>query len=163
MPLAFQPPGETYLVRAYRPGDAPALVRLAEEMAADVAEPRPALDAAMLARATDPAQPWCELLVAAEGETLLGFVLFTRRFEAHMARFSLWIADMHVAAAARRLGVGRALMKAVARRAVALGCGIVAWDLWVRNERARAFYLSLGAEVDGELQVFRIDPARLSC
>ena len=152
-------------IRAYRPADAPALIRLAEEMAQDLSDPRPPLDAAMLARATGPADPWCELVVAAEpnagSEALLGFVLFTRRFEAHMARFSLWIADLHVAATARRLGVGKALMQAVAQRAAAQGCGIVAWDLWVENERARVFYLSLGAEIDDHLQVVHIDPARL--
>lgn len=152
-------------LRAYRPADAPALIRLAEEMARDLSDPRPALDAAMLARATDAADPWCELVVAAEtgtrSEALLGFVLFTRRFEAHMARFALWIADLHVAAAARRRGVGRALMQAVAQRAAEQGCGIVAWDLWIENERARAFYLSLGAEIDEHLQVVHINPARL--
>ena len=148
-------------IRAYRPADAPALTRLAEEMARDLSDPRPALDAAKLAQATDPADPWCELLVAPEGEALLGFVLFTRRFEAHMARFSLWIADLHVAAAARRRGVGKALMQAVARRAAAQGCGLVAWDLWMKNDRARAFYLSLGAEIADEMQLVSIEPARL--
>jgi hypothetical protein len=52
-------------------------------------------------------------------------------------------------------------MQAVAQRAAAQNCGIVAWDLWVENERARAFYLSLGAGIDDALQVVRIDPARL--
>jgi GNAT superfamily N-acetyltransferase len=78
-----------------------------------------------------------------------------------MARFSLWIADLHVAAEARRGGVARSLMTAVAERAVALGCEVIAWDLWTENERARAFYLSLGAEVDAALQVLRIAPQRL--
>jgi GNAT superfamily N-acetyltransferase len=61
----------------------------------------------------------------------------------------------------RRAGIARALMTAVARRAVELDCGLIAWDLWIRNERARAFYLSLGAELDAELQVLRVVPQRL--
>ena len=130
-------------------------------MAADLLDPRPPLDAAMLARATDPTEGWCELLVAAEAEALLGFVVFTRRFEAHVARFSLWIADLHVGSSARRRGVGRALMQGVARRARQQGCAIVAWDLWTENLRARAFYLSLGAEINVDLQIVQVAPDRL--
>jgi GNAT superfamily N-acetyltransferase len=149
------------LIRPYRAADAPALSALACEMAADLSDPPPALDAAMLERATGGAEPWCELLVAEAGEALLGFVVFTRRFEAHRARFSLWIADLHVASGARRRGVARALMQAVARRATELDCPLIAWDLWLENARARAFYLALGAEVDDALQVLRIAPQRL--
>jgi len=134
---------------------------LAEEMARDLCDPPPPLDVAMLARATDPADPWCELLVAEEGRELLGFALFTRRFEAHMARFALWLADLHVASSARRRGVGRALMAALGRRAAECGCSLVSWDLWTENSRARAFYLSLGAEIDNDLQIVRIEAGRL--
>lgn len=154
--MAFQP-----IVRAYRPADAAALIPLAEEMAADLTDPPPPLDATVLARATAAAEPWCELLVAAEGERLLGFVVFTRRFEAHMGRFSLWIADLHVASSQRRRGVGKALMRAVAKRAREQQCGLVAWDLWAKNDRARSFYLALGAEIQDEMQLVTVDPARL--
>jgi GNAT superfamily N-acetyltransferase len=150
------------LIRPYRPADAPALSALAREMAADLSDPPPALDATMLERATGGKEPWCELLVAEAADgPLLGFVLFSRRFEAHMARFSLWIADLHVALHARRKGVARALMQAVARRATELDCPLIAWDLWVENDWARAFYLALGAEIDDGLQVLRIVPQRL--
>lgn len=145
--------GAAVSVRGYRPADAPALIRLAAEMAADIDEPPPALTPALLAAATDPADPWCAILVATLDDHPAGFAVTTRRFEAHMARRSLWLADLHVAAAARRHGVATALMAAVGRAALAEGCALVAWDLWTKNQRARAFYDRIGARVDGELLV----------
>ncbi len=149
------------IIRPYEPRDAAQLGGLAAEMAVALAEPPPLLDADLLQRVTDPGTPWADILVAAEGEALLGFAVFSRRFEAHRGRLSLWLADLHVAAAARRRGVGRRLMAAVGARAEALGCGEVAWDLWVLNEPARAFYRELGATVDSEVEVLRIAPDRL--
>jgi len=159
-------PGAPLQVRPYRPADADRVIALAVEMADEIAERPPALDPAVLARATEASGPWCELLVAVEaGEAgdgdILGFAVCTRRFEAHMGRFSLWIADLHVAASARRRGVGRALMAAIGRRAIEAGCALVAWDLWVENEPARRFYAALGAQFDSQLEVLHIQPERL--
>ncbi len=130
-----------------------AAVAVRDYSAADIDEPPPALTPALLAAATDPQDPWCRILVASLDDELAGFAVTCRRFEAHKARRSLWLADLHVARSARRAGVASALMAAVGRQALALDCGLVAWDLWTQNDRARAFYDRIGARVHGELLV----------
>jgi GNAT superfamily N-acetyltransferase len=152
-------------VRAYRAADAPALTALAVEMAEDIDDPRPSLTPALLAEAALGPDPWCRILVAAAPDAavgrLLGFAATCRRFEVHLGQRSLWLADLHVARDARRAGAATALMAAVGREARAQGCRRVTWDLWTRNERARAFYARIGAAVDTELQVVFASAERL--
>jgi len=144
---------EPLVVRPYRSGDAADLMALAAEMAQDIDDPPPALSPALLAEAALGADPWCRILVAEAGGRVVGFAATCRRFEVHLGQRSLWLADLHVAPGSRRRGVATALMAAVGREALALGCLRVAWDLWTRNDRAGAFYARIGATVDGELRV----------
>jgi ribosomal protein S18 acetylase RimI-like enzyme len=53
--------------------------------------------------------------------------------------------DLHVREAARRRGVGRALVAAAAAQARARGGRYLLWTAQARNRRARAFYRRLGA------------------
>ena len=140
-------------VRPYRDADAAALAVLAVEMAEDIDDPRPSLTPALLAASALGPDAWCRILVAELDARLVGFAATCRRFEVHLGQRSLWLADLHVARAARRGGVATALMAAVGRAAREQGCERVAWDLWTRNERAAAFYARIGAAVDGELRV----------
>jgi ribosomal protein S18 acetylase RimI-like enzyme len=54
------------------------------------------------------------------------------------------VADLAVAESARRLGVGRALMRAAETWARERGLTILSLDVWSTNERALAFYRDLG-------------------
>src|SRR6516164_8206726 len=63
---------------------------------------------------------------------------------------------------ARRGGVARALMAAVARRALDLDCEAVYWELWRPNTLGRTFYERLGAEQADELEVMRLGRLSLS-
>jgi GNAT superfamily N-acetyltransferase len=74
----------------------------------------------------------------------------------------LWLGDFYVRPDARRGGVGRALMTAVARHALDLGCDAVYWELWRMNSAGAAFYRSLGAEEAIDLAVMRFDQDRLA-
>ncbi len=140
-------------VRRMLSTDAAAVARLAREMALALAERDPELEPAELVRNGFSGDPWYEALVAERDGIVIGYIMACRRYEAHMNQRRLWIADLHVAEAARRSGAGRALMKALARRASELGCTALAWDLWTKNDRARAFYESLGAKIDEEVHV----------
>jgi GNAT superfamily N-acetyltransferase len=140
-------------IRSMTAADAPAVARLASAMAHSLADPDPKLDPRQLVANGFTDDPWFEALVAEHDGAVIGFVMACRRYEAHMARRSLWIADLYVADEARRLGAGRALMDAIAMRAAQLGCERLAWDLWTKNTKARAFYEALGATIDEELWV----------
>jgi ribosomal protein S18 acetylase RimI-like enzyme len=68
----------------------------------------------------------------------------------HFAHDMLYVNHFGVRAAARRQGVGSALMAAV--RAAATQCGVatVALDVWSFNERARAFFCRRGLSTYNE-------------
>jgi len=53
------------------------------------------------------------------------------------------VADLAVTEGSRRLGVGRALMRAAEAWARDRGLAVLSLDVWSTNERARAFYGSL--------------------
>jgi len=142
------------LVRPFRAADAVAVVALAAEMAADLDDPPPGLTPEALVAAALGPDPWCAVLVAERAGLVAGFALFSRRFEAHRGQRALWLADLHVARAARRGGLARALLAAVGRRAQAEGCDRVAWDLWTLNAAGRALYRAAGARHEHDLEAW---------
>ena len=56
----------------------------------------------------------------------------------------------------RRQGVGRHLLRELARRAVAEGCGRLEWSVLDWNEPAIGFYRSIGARPMDEWTVYRL-------
>ena len=78
-------------------------------------------------------------LIAEEGSILVGFLVyylvpFTYRAKPNLIVKELYIADRH-----RSRGIGRQLMKAVAREAQELGCGVIKWWVAQWNERGMEF------------------------
>jgi GNAT superfamily N-acetyltransferase len=145
------------LVRPALPEDARAIAALSRELAAHVGDPDPGADPAVLLECGFGPERWFECLVAVEGERILGFALFCRRFEAHTRQRRLWIGDLCVAQGQRRHGVGLALVAALRARAASLGCVAIDLELARGNDLARAFWRGLNAEpCDG------IEPLRLA-
>ncbi|MBR5429974.1 MAG: GNAT family N-acetyltransferase [Firmicutes bacterium] len=60
---------------------------------------------------------------------------------------TLYLDDLCVDAAGRGQGVGRRLFRFVQEEARRRGCGAVTLNVWEGNDRARAFYDSLGMKV----------------
>jgi GNAT superfamily N-acetyltransferase len=79
-------------------------------------------------------------LVAEEGEALIGFAHYL--FHRSTARLGsiCYLQDMFTAEAARRRGVGHALIEAVCARAKAAGASRVYWHTQENNATARALY-----------------------
>ena len=95
-------------------------------------------------------------LVAEEGSTLVGFLVyyfvpFTYRAKPNLIIKELYIADRH-----RGRGIGRKLMKAVARQAQETSCGMIKWWVAKWNERGMDFYKRLGATIDNEWHEFQL-------
>jgi len=67
------------------------------------------------------------------------------------------VADLAVTEDSRRLGVGRALMYAAEAWARARGLAVLSLDVWSTNERARAFYGSLGYSAESLCLFKRLD------
>jgi GNAT superfamily N-acetyltransferase len=148
-------------VRPMRPEDATDVVAMASELAAVVGDPEPALSESDLIRSGFGPERWFDCLVAELGGHRMGYAVFCRGFEAHTAKKRLWLGDLYVQPSARLSGVGHALMAAVARRALELGCEAVYWELWRANVAGAAFYRKFGAEQVADLAVMRIDRRHL--
>ena len=81
---------------------------------------------------------------------LAGFALYFYNFSTFLGRPGLYLEDLFVRPAFRRNGIARAIFQALARKAVAEGCGRFEWSVLDWNENAIRFYRGLGAEaMDG--------------
>jgi GNAT superfamily N-acetyltransferase len=95
-------------------------------------------------------------LIAEEDGELVGFLVyyfvpFTYRAKPNLIIKELYITDRH-----RSRGIGRLLMKAVAKEAEAAGCGMIKWWVAKWNERGIEFYKGLGAKIDSEWHEFQL-------
>lgn len=144
-------------IRMMRPGDAVAVVEMARELAVAVGDPVPGLlESDLVAHGSGPGR-WFDCFVAEVAKQLVGYAIVCRAFEAHTAKKRLWLGDLYVRPVARRGGAGRALMTAIARHALELGCEAVYWELWRMNAAATAFYRELMAEELADLALMRLD------
>jgi GNAT superfamily N-acetyltransferase len=121
-----------------------------------------AVDAKDLMRDGIGTERWFDCLVAVTAAGIVGYAMTCRGYEAHIGKRRLWLSDLFVRKQARRIGVGRALMIAVAREAIARGCEAVYWDLWRRNVIGKFFYESLGATEINDLAIWRVSSRDLS-
>jgi ribosomal protein S18 acetylase RimI-like enzyme len=85
------------------------------------------------------------VLIAVRGDTILGSLVMNVTFPASELSMSLYIRDLYVAKVARRLGVGRMLVKAGTHLAVTGGFSAVEWTTDSTNAAARQLYKSCGA------------------
>jgi GNAT superfamily N-acetyltransferase len=103
--------------------------------------PRPAAEAA---------------LVEMDGQAV-GFALWFSTFSTFRGQPGMYLEDIFVKPACRGRGIGKALLAAVAAKAVERGCGRLEWSVLDWNAPAIGFYRSLGARPMDEWTVYRID------
>ena len=91
--------------------------------------------------------PAAQVLIAeSDGGAVVGLALWFPTFSTFLGRPGIWLEDLYVRPAHRRAGHARALFEALRARTD----GRIEWAVLDWNERAIAFYRSLGAEpVDG--------------
>lgn len=102
------------------------------------------------------AQPAAEVLLACEGETVVGFAVFFHNYSTWRGKRGLYLEDLFVKPETRGRGYGRKLLAHLARVAKERGCGRMEWAVLDWNEPAIGFYKSLGAEPMNEWTVFRL-------
>ena len=107
------------------------------------------------------ARPAAEVLLAEEGGRAIGFALFFQNYSTFLARPGIYLEDLFVEPASRGHGVGKALLKAVAKLAVERKCGRLEWSVLDWNEPAIGFYRSLGARPMADWTVMRVTGASL--
>jgi GNAT superfamily N-acetyltransferase len=133
-------------IRAAVPEDVGTILRFVRELAAYEREPD-AVKAteADLHAALFGTRPHAEAVIAEEAGVPVGFALFFHNFSTWTGKPGLYLEDLYVTPQARGSGVGRALLRHLARLAMERGCVRFEWAVLDWNEPARRFYRSLGA------------------
>ncbi len=106
------------LIRPAEAGDAEALADFIHRLAAHHGIPA-TVDAARLREHGFGRTPCFDAIVAAEGDRLVGYALWTFAYNPYFGRRVLQLNNLFVVDERRRGGVGRALVRAVALRAAA--------------------------------------------
>jgi len=87
------------------------------------------------------------VFVAEADGRVAGYASFLPGYNSDLAIPGLWMLDLFVIPAARGRGLGRALVRAVAREAVRRRLTCLEWGVRGDNIRARRFYRGLGARI----------------
>jgi GNAT superfamily N-acetyltransferase len=97
-----------------------------------------------------------EVLFACEDGCEVGFALFFHNFSTFLGRAGIYLEDLFVMPECRGRGYGKALLRELARIAVARGCGRLEWWCLDWNEPSIGFYRSLGAVPMDDWTTYRI-------
>jgi GNAT superfamily N-acetyltransferase len=100
--------------------------------------------------------PAFEGLVAVDAGIVIGYLLYHMSYDSDQALRTLDVADLYVDAAARRQGVGKALMAEAARIALERGAGEMVWAVFNGNAMAASFYEKLGARQITDIYLMRL-------
>jgi GNAT superfamily N-acetyltransferase len=133
------------IIRAATPEDAESISALAAQLSAHEGDAVGLLTPEAVARDGFGEQPEISFLLAEIDREVVGYAGWSRAYSSEHAARGLYLADIFVAEHARRRGVGRALVTAVARLVVEQGLSFVWWASKPWNAEAHAFYASLGA------------------
>lgn len=91
-----------------------------------------------------------EAVIGYSGEKAVGFALYFHHYSTFTGRPTLYLEDIFVLPQWRGFGLGRELMRYLARTALARDCRRLEWSVLDWNEPAIGFYKGLGAvPVDG--------------
>lgn len=134
-------------IRAARPDDADALERMAATFHALHQAPG-GFTADIIRKDGFGPERWFDILIAERAGAAVGYALFHKSYESGHAAPGLYLADLWVEPAARRSGVGAALMRAVAKAGEAYGADFIWLVVQAFNDEALAYYERLGARGD---------------
>ncbi len=154
----FEAPGTAgFSIRAAGPQDAEILVTLVRELAV-----HEKLEECMEATPDQfrqhlfGARPVAEAALAEVAGEPAGFALWFSIFSTFRGTPGLYLEDLFVRTSHRGRGIGKALLAAVARRAVEQGCGWLGWSVLDWNAPAIGFYRALGAAPLEGATVYRL-------
>ncbi|MFZ5872089.1 MAG: GNAT family N-acetyltransferase [Actinomycetota bacterium] len=88
---------------------------------------------------------------------VVGMALWYVTFSTWRGRHGIWLEDLFVRPEHRGLGLGRALLEALAAECTARGWARLEWWVLDWNSPAHGFYRSLGAAPQDEWTVWRLD------
>lgn len=145
-------------IRPATPNDVPVILRFVHELAAFEREPD-AVKATepMLAAALFGAHPAAEAVIAESDGVAVGHAIFFHNFSTWEGKRGLYLEDLYVTPSARGGGIGRAMLRHLARLAVERDCARFEWSVLDWNEGAIALYRALGAKGLNGWTIQRLD------
>ncbi len=146
------------MIRTACAADVPVVLMLIHELAAYEREPD-AVEATeeLLHDALFGQSAVASCHVAEQDGEVVGFALWYPTFSTWTGRRGLWLEDLFVRPAARRDGVGSALLGTLAQVCVDRGWSRFEWWVLNWNTDAHGFYRSLGADPESEWTTWRVD------
>lgn len=96
------------------------------------------------------------LICEANGEAI-GYAVYFYNYSTWLGRKGIYLEDLYVSPEKRGSGAGKALLKYIARQAVAEGCGRFEWSVLDWNTPAIEFYTAAGAKPQDEWTVYRLE------
>jgi len=144
----------SFRLRAATPADGERVAAMCAALSAeeDLGATSQFTAAAFRADGFGPAPAFACLFAEIDGAPV-GYALHCPDYDTDRLCRSVYLADLYVENAARRMGVGRALMAATAAAGRAQGARLMMWSVLRSNERARRFYASIGREIDDQLEM----------
>jgi GNAT superfamily N-acetyltransferase len=103
-----------------------------------------------------------EVLIASVDGKEVGFALYFSNFSTFLGKAGLYLEDLYVVPKYRGRGVGKALLKELARIAVERGYGRMEWACLDWNEPSIDFYRSIGAKDLSDWTTYRLAGDALS-
>jgi ribosomal protein S18 acetylase RimI-like enzyme len=94
-------------------------------------------------------------IVAEEGETLLGYLLYNFGYDTDRALRILFVLDLLVDEAARGQGIGKKLMQEAETIAQEKGASELQWAVYTPNKAASRFYENVGGEWIEDIRLMR--------
>jgi len=104
---------------------------------------------------------YAEVILAEYGGKAVGFALFFHNYSTFVAKPGLYLEDIFVYPDFRGKGIGKLMMKYLARLAVERDCGRFEWSCLKWNTPSLDFYNSLGAVPMDDWVTLRISGEKL--
>ncbi len=107
------------------------------------------------------ARPYAEVLIASAADEAVGFALFFHNYSTFRGQPGIYLEDLYVREHMRGRGVGRQLLRRLARLAIERRCARLEWAVLEWNAPSIAFYRNLGARPMEDWRTFRLTGAAL--
>jgi GNAT superfamily N-acetyltransferase len=102
-------------------------------------------------------RPAAEAAIAEVDGEPIGFALWFTTFSTFRGLPGIYLEDLYVRPQHRGRGIGKALLAMLARLAADRGCGRLEWAVLNWNEPAIGFYCAIGAKLQDEWTVYRLE------
>ena len=146
-----------YALRDANPGDVPEILRLIHALAVyEKLEHMAVGTPEQLTEALFGARPAAAAVMAERGGRAVGFALYFTTFSTFLCKPGLYLEDLFVEPEHRGAGIGKGLLRHLARIALDRGYGRFEWRVLDWNEPSIRFYKSLGAEIMPEWHLVRM-------